>query len=103
MVLATHPPLPVEEAEGLDKEEALRLQELRKGGRRRSHVDLPVTRLERGLTAIAFGLGLSHKLLLRAGAAHGTTQFSNTPAMMTVVLECHAPMCRFHFFLALPC
>ena len=67
MILATQPVLESGIVVQLDQEEATRLHALRKKGFRRSHAERPAVRIAGPLTAVAYGMGLSHKGLLRSG------------------------------------
>ena len=67
MVLATQPELAPEVVQALDEVEATRLRVAHRAEWRRSHAILPVVRLAGPLTAIAYGIGLSHQSLLRTG------------------------------------
>ena len=67
MVLATQPILEADAVAQLNEAEAERLRGLRKKGWRRSYAQQPVARVPGPLTEIAYGLGLSHKGLLRTG------------------------------------
>ena len=67
MVLATQPELAPEVVQALDQTEAIRLRAARRAGWRRSHAAVPAVRVAGPLTAVAYGIGLSHQSLLRTG------------------------------------